>query len=403
MLAVAVGLVALSSALAAPGRLDPAFGTGGKVLSDWGGYDAAGAVSIQPDGAVLVTGVSSGDLALSRYDGSGRPDAAFGAGGTVRTDLGSNENGESIALLRDGRIVVAGDSGDDIAVTRFTPTGALDRTLAGDGSLVHDLGGADSAGTVLLQSGGRMVVAVATTGGLALVRFLADGRLDPSFGSGGTARLRLPGLGDPGRAGAALAPGGTIVLAGPRLFLTGSRVDAIELVVARYTADGRLDRSFGRNGVARTGRLAGWSAGGRVAVQPDGKVVLVARGRTRSGGAGLAVVRLGRGGRLDRTFSADGLAVSRFGYAAHAVALDRRGRIVVAGDHRNLRDFAVIRFLRDGRVDPAFSATRVDFGSRDTPFAAAVDGRGRVVVVGASGAYGGLYGDVAIARYLAGG
>src|SRR5262245_18165160 len=83
----------IPSAQAAPGALDPSFGTGGKVTTAIGpGNDVALAAAIQPDGKVVAIGSSSNgsndDLALVRYNAGGSLDASFGTGGKVITSIG---------------------------------------------------------------------------------------------------------------------------------------------------------------------------------------------------------------------------------------------------------------------------------------------------------------------------
>jgi Domain of unknown function (DUF5122) beta-propeller len=98
-----------------------------------------------------------------------------------------------------------------------------------------------------------------------------------------------------------------------------------------------------------------------------------------------------------------GIAVSNVGYGVHALALDRRGRIVAAGRTMSLQDFVVARFLSDGRRDRSFAATVTDFGAIDTPFWLTIQPDGKIVVAGASGPSGSLVGDIAVARYVASG
>jgi hypothetical protein len=49
--------------------LDSGFGSGGMVQTDWGGQDEAYALTVQPDGRILVGGWGAGHFALARYQG----------------------------------------------------------------------------------------------------------------------------------------------------------------------------------------------------------------------------------------------------------------------------------------------------------------------------------------------
>src|SRR5205807_1340610 len=79
------------------GSLDASFGTGGLVTTDFAsGSDFASAVTLQPDGKIVVAGTAytgtGSDFAVARYDADGSPDSTFGSGGKVTTDLGSSED-----------------------------------------------------------------------------------------------------------------------------------------------------------------------------------------------------------------------------------------------------------------------------------------------------------------------
>jgi uncharacterized delta-60 repeat protein len=390
------GLAALAAALAAPGQLDSGFGTGGTVITDVGGVDWAGAVAVAPSGAVVVAGGSGGDVALARYDAAGRLDARFGGGrGTVVTDLGGDDTADALVVQPDGKIVIAGQRSGDLALARYSADGTLDPGFDGDGIVVTDLGGQERAFGLLRRADGRLVVVATTSDRLVLARYLRDGRLDPGFGRRGTVITRTPGL---DWRMATQGRDGTIVVAGARIVTRPAQ--AMALVVARYRPDGRLDRTFARDGLTVTSARRHWAGAVKVAVRRDGRIVLGTHGHAGDR-AGFALVRLRRNGSLDRTFGDDGVTVSEVGYGVHALGLDRRGRIVAVGRTKSLLDFVAARFLPDGLRDGSFAATVTDFGGVDTPFALAIQPDGKIVAAGASAAPGtSLVGDIALARYL---
>src|SRR5262245_11230873 len=103
--------------LLSAGDLDATFGTLGKVLTTFsGGFAEAASVAVQPDGKLVVAGVTatfgtsgSEDFALVRYNPDGSLDTSFGSGGRVRTDFfGSSDTGKTVLLQLDGKIVVEG-------------------------------------------------------------------------------------------------------------------------------------------------------------------------------------------------------------------------------------------------------------------------------------------------------
>src|SRR5262245_1522703 len=134
----------------AAGTLDPSFGIGGLVTTNFSqgsnpSYDAASAVAA--DGKIVVAGYSYGssgganvDFAVARDNADGSLDTSFGTGGKMTIDFGSpTDFATAVAVQADGSVVVAGytansaGSGFDFAVARLTSAGQLDTTFDGDG------------------------------------------------------------------------------------------------------------------------------------------------------------------------------------------------------------------------------------------------------------------------------
>jgi uncharacterized delta-60 repeat protein len=133
----------------AGGTLDSAFGTGGKVTTDFaGGTDNAHALVIQADGKLLAGGErlpggnvsgASFDFALARYQPGGTLDPTFGSGGLVTTDFpGHNDHVYALALQQDGKVVAAGDSSPDFALARYAATRVNNPPAASDDSYAAD-------------------------------------------------------------------------------------------------------------------------------------------------------------------------------------------------------------------------------------------------------------------------
>src|SRR5947209_18146229 len=174
---------------AGPGDLDATFGTGGRVLTDFGGGAGARALALQADGRIVVAGRSrvavGDDFALARYNPNGSLDPSFGSGGRVLTDFGVDDEASALALQSDGKIVVAGFSdvvGFGFALARYNPDGSLDPSFGSGGRVLT--GGVALARGLVLQADGRIVVAGVSAGfagdsDFALARFNPDGSLDP--------------------------------------------------------------------------------------------------------------------------------------------------------------------------------------------------------------------------------
>jgi uncharacterized delta-60 repeat protein len=181
------------------GSLDTTFDGDGKVTLDLGFSEFGQSVTVQPDGNILVAGyITNGsdyDLAVVRYNQYGSLDTSFGSNGVVTTDLGFNELGYSVTVS-DGKILVAGfatTTTDRHADTNFMlvryniENGSLDTSFGNNGIVITDLGPGDLGYSVTVQSDGKILVAGQTGNGtdsdFALLRYNTDGSLDTSFGN----------------------------------------------------------------------------------------------------------------------------------------------------------------------------------------------------------------------------
>jgi uncharacterized delta-60 repeat protein len=228
----------------ANGTLDSTFGVGGKVTTPVGTRDdAAYALAIQPDGKILVTGEtdagSNYDVALVRYNTNGTLDSTFGAGGKVTTPIGSRDDTASaVAVLPDGKIVVAGDtaaSGDNhFALARYTPSGTLDSSFGTGGKVTTIFGTLSFLYAMAVQADQKLVVAgetlIAGTTDFALARYNPNGTLDATFGNSGTLATAI-GTGDDAASALAIQSDGKIVAAGEAEI--GTNLDA---ALVRYLA-----------------------------------------------------------------------------------------------------------------------------------------------------------------------
>ena len=116
-LVVAFGVVvalASSVALAAPGELDPDFGTGGVVTN--GLLDEFGQVTVDPDGRTVVVGRQAGAVAIARYLPNGSPDSGFSGDGRVELTLpAASAMYVDVRVLADDSIVAIGQRRTDLA------------------------------------------------------------------------------------------------------------------------------------------------------------------------------------------------------------------------------------------------------------------------------------------------
>ena len=161
--------------------------------------DYGNSVTVQADGKILVVGQSydygtaTTHLALARYNTDGTLDITFSQDGTLITEFGSSyDTGSSVAVQADGKILVAGTrlidgSSNDFVLARYNAGGTLDTSFGGDGKITTDLGLSDDGRSVKVQADGKILVAGSSGVGndvsFALVRYNTDGSLDTSFSS----------------------------------------------------------------------------------------------------------------------------------------------------------------------------------------------------------------------------
>jgi uncharacterized delta-60 repeat protein len=258
--------------------------------------DAARSVAIQNDGKIVVGGYTenaytpgTSNFALVRYNNNGTLDGNFGSGGKIITDFGGERDiVNSIAIQNDGRIIAAGSTdidfgastyNYDFAIARYNTDGSLDNNFDADGKLTTEFFGSldDGAASVLVQTDGKIVAAGTTNVGnyqFALVRYNSDGSLDNTFDSDGKVTT-LIGNSSQGSS-ACLQVDGKILVAGYSSDTNYNVNAGIDFAVARYNSDGSLDVTFDTDGKVTTdfGGVPDGDFANSIAVRNDGKIVV---------------------------------------------------------------------------------------------------------------------------------
>ena len=174
---------------------------------------------------------------------------------------------------------------------------------------------------------------------------------------------------------------------------------------ATATGTGAFDLTFDGDGQAVTAVGSSHDFAHAIAVQSDGKVV-VAGGSDNGSNWDFALVRYGADGSLDAGFGTGGKVTTPIGSGhdrAHAVAVQRDGRIVAAGFSHNgsNQDFALARYTRSGALDTSFGTggkvTTAIGSGHDQAYAVAVQADGKILVAGYS--HNGTDNDFALVRY----
>jgi len=154
----------------ANGSLDSTFGNAGKVVTFIGAGDAfATALVIQSNGRIVLAGYSETtqdhDFTLAGYTSNGTLDSTFGIGGLMTTDFsgGTDDIPYAMALQSDGKLVVAGHTGDypklDFALARYNVDGQPDQGFGAAGKVATDIDLSDHAYGIALQQDGKIVLA----------------------------------------------------------------------------------------------------------------------------------------------------------------------------------------------------------------------------------------------------
>ncbi len=252
----------------------------------------------------------------------------------------------------------------------------VDPTFGAAGRVV----GANPGSAVALQADGKIVVASRLFGAAKLTRYLTNGALDTSFGTGGYVDVPLGGGTNDALNKLIVQPDGRILASG--IHFNDARSD--DFVVFRFNADGSPDSTFGANGKVLTDfGINNQDRARDMLLQPDGRIVLAGTEAHATGGAyaevNFGAVRYNADGTLDAGFGTGGLAV--IGLANHAIngyaaVLQSDGAIVIAGQARpntgSYQDTAIARLLPNGAVDTAYGMSgirRVNLSSGNDDYA----------------------------------
>lgn len=249
------------------GSLDNSFGTNGiRTLSISGALDSfVKAIALQPDGRIAVFGEywtgSVWESYAMRLNSDGSTDSGFG---TVQLDVsapGGSDTSTDMTLQSDGKLLLCGSvespAGGGMYLVRLNANGSFDSSFGTGGKKVFDIGagGSDKAYSVRVQADGRILLCgvVDASDGyrIGVARLLADGNLDVSFATTGTALFNL-GVDDWATPSLTLQPDGKIIMA-----TANNTSNAPRVKVVRMLPDGSLDAAFGTNGIGTSNATSG--------------------------------------------------------------------------------------------------------------------------------------------------
>ena len=369
------------------GRLDTAFGDGGKVHTGFGGCfdgdDKGYDVVVQPDGKIIVAGQMDDsdtvlglcfgydyDFGLVRYNVDGSLDASFGGGGRVNSGFGGDsDEASNIALLADGKIVAAGRSDHtNVAIVRYHSDGQEDESFHANGKFTINLSpGFEWTEELIIQPDGKMVI-LANVYDLndpqqrkfVLLRFQQNGNFDPTFAENGIrAYVVRDGLAE------------DMSLQQDNKFLVAGYIPASEDIRSGFLMRIRPNGSPDQNPGKVVTSFGPWDDRAyAITTQANGSIIVAGEADTFGSHKQLALAQYDANGMPDGSFGQSGQVLTGLtgtDDAARAVAVTFSGKIVVGGFVGDSdADMAVWRFNADGSPDSSFNGGHsfdfVDYG-----------------------------------------
>ena len=242
--------------------------------------------------------------------------------------------------------------------------------------------------TKTLGSVSVVVALIGFAGGLGIAQ--TAGSLDTTFGTGGIVMDSLDGHNLIPLTAIEQSNGDIVMVGGFENFVASETFG-----LTRFTASGKLDKTFGTNGITLVAFTASLLPSS-IAVQPDGAIVVVGSSETTQGGFGIAMARFTPNGQMDTTFGNGGLVTVQppgIQPTATAVMVQPNNQILVGGYVIGINDhtpgaMVLGRYDSNGSLDTTFGTG--GFAEATTavgsPSALALLANGSYLAVGQSGA-----------------
>ena len=364
----------------ASGSLDKSFGDNGKVITGGAGYDAINSILSNSDGTIYLCGTTSNatnglDAFLSKYSEDGNLVSSFGTNGTILSNTAKDDkciditkdsngniyivgektdssnqnrgyiskfdsNGNYIGMIelpavsklqavamQNGKILTAGQHNNKAFIGRINANGTVDTTFGNNGSLEIGNGTTnDEVKDIAVESNGKIVIVGKTVNSgnknIAIAKLTANGQLDTSFGNNGGV---FYDSGDDDTANAvALTSSGEIIL-------TGNSGNSMVLI--KLNSDGSYHTSFGSGGVVKY-TASPWSIGFDLLIDKNENIVITGLTGQDWSSFKAALWRYTINGTLDKSFNKSGIAVFKGGYNKDiglTLTLDNNDKILVGG------------------------------------------------------------------------
>lgn len=343
-----------SSRFLSDGAFDLGFGEDGYASSALGRPSASAMdVASGANGETYLVGWkgqgSKGNLGYmaAKFDANGQPVAEFGNTGTVQGSTAANIAFLAAGIQKDGKLVAAGvrdlNNGARPAgvITRFKTNGDVDRSFGG-GTVQALLGQRSKGSTGLLNvevlPNGKILASGYRNDQIAIVRLLANGKRDRSFGGGDGISTRRISLPINCQLAAFCLRSSMTVGASGEIFVLGNYKQGKRIVprVVKFTKAGKVASNFADRGVLAAGSL-GTQDASEVLAGSKGKVIVVG-----SIGKGIGATQYSKGGKLDRDFGNQGRAFTAAADYSESAVL--QGDELTISGHKGLYGTKLIRF-----------------------------------------------------------
>lgn len=322
------------------GALDTRWGSGGVVSVPINTSDV-GPVMIAPDASLIISAFGSATMIRLRPDGT--RDMGYGvANGMAYPQVWSGTWFMDSMMQADGSVIVSFEivapgtlpgSATGMALARYLPDGRRDLTFGGAASingvlrLPEALGQSPADGRLIRRSDGRFYLLTGFQLNSTIYSFNANGSRDATFGDGGVVSHDFGAFADQAEDGVVLADD-SLVVASTALRTAGG-TNPSDAVLARVMPDGRLDVGFGDRGIARFSAVPADTAQSLL-LQPDGSLTLMSVDGSWTGAEPVQTKAwLSRFGGPDATPAAvtliDGRLTIESGDAPDVVTLKRAG------------------------------------------------------------------------------
>lgn len=327
------------SRLLPDGSVDLSFGVNGvqRIDLSLGGIDMAFSMAIAQDGDIVITGMTQGmndmDLFVLKIDTAGSFDNNFGGTGFVVYPVADDQTGKKVLIQPDGKILVLGitevPNGNDGWILRLNTDGTPDNSFSMDGEEIINLN--NSSGSELhdiaILSTGEIFAAGYHDGDKAIIAKLnSDGSPDLTFGNNGILE-HLVNMSDPG------IFTGIEADASDRILACGYYSNGLNTasMIIRILPDGTMDTDWDVDGSAElTFQTGGADLQYRDIAITDGGILCIGYG-----GIYFTSVLLDSMGQMVTTFGNNGIAENAsnasFAAQAYSVIPISNGRALIAG------------------------------------------------------------------------